>query len=267
MDKNWEPLSQVLRKIDDNFDTIANKIQVTPRYLYKIMNRQVEATGDTELAIRNYIERGETAPKRDKLDQVVDLCSIIANILRNEKKNSASKYVVGASLIGALRMLDQAPKYITDEAICESYTSKKELKTINIIPAKIMRSIIYDNRIFDERSLFDLVKFASQKMIISKSENQQIISHKRELFEYFYKQISINNVDKNWIDLIGGAYERIWISTHELEDVLNKELSNKKIAALKNIFNHLNIETVEEIEKIMSIRNKEAEHILNKISN
>jgi hypothetical protein len=30
-------------------------VQVTPRYIYKIKNRQVEATGDTELAIRKYI--------------------------------------------------------------------------------------------------------------------------------------------------------------------------------------------------------------------
>ena len=266
MDKNWKPLSRVLETVNDSFETIADKVQVTPRYIYKIKNRQVEATGDTELAIRKYIEHGEAAPKRDKLDQVSDLCLIISNVLTNEEKNSASKYVVGASLIGALKMLDQTPKYITDGAVYESYTSSKGLKTINIVPAKIMRSIIYDNQIFDSSLLFDLVKFASQKMIITKSENQKLLTHKGELFNYFYKQISINNESKNWIDIVRGAYEQIWVSTHELEDALKKELKKDSIVALKNIFDHLNIKTVNEISKIISIDVRYAEDILNEIN-
>jgi hypothetical protein len=174
--------------------------------------------------------------------------------------------VVGASLIGALKMLDQTPKYITDGAVYESYTSSKGLKTINIVPAKIMRSIIYDNQIFDSSLLFDLVKFASQKMIITKSENQKLLTHKGELFNYFYKQISINNESKNWIDIVRGAYEKIWVNTHELEDALKKELEKNNIIALKNIFDHLNIKTVNEISKIISIDVRYAEDILNEIN-
>jgi len=265
MDKNWELLPEVLKKTDINIETIADSVQVTPRYIYKIKHRQVEATGDIELAIRNYIEHGKVTPKRDKLDQVSDLCSIISNVLINEEKNSASKYVVGAGLIGALKMLDQTPKYITDGAIYESHTSKKGLKTINIIPAKIMRSIVYDNQIFDKRSLFELVKFSSQKMIITKSENQKLLTHKAELFDYFYKQISINNANQNWKELTRDAYEWIRVNTYVLEDNLKKELNNN-IDALKNIFDHLNIETTSEISKIMSIDVKYAKEILSEIN-
>jgi hypothetical protein len=265
MDKDWEPLPLVLEKVDDSFEAIANKVQVTPRYIYKIKNRQVEATGDTELAIRNYINYGEAAPKRNKLDQVKDLCSIISNILRNEEKNSASKYVVGVSLLGALKMLDQTPKYITDGAIHESYTSNKGLKTINIIPAKIMRSIVYDNRIFDKESLFDFVEFASQKMIMTKFESQKILSRKADLFDYFYKKISINNVVQNWEDLAIDAYEWIRINTLELDDKLKNEFRKEKIVVLKNIFSHLNIKTVDEILKIISIDVRDAEDILYEI--
>lgn len=264
MDKNWEPLPQVLEKTNNSFETIADKVHVTPRYIYKIKHRQVEATGDIELAIRNYIECGEATPKRDKLDQVSDLCSIISNVLINEEKNSASKYVVGASLIGALKMLDQTPKYITDGAIYESHTSKKGLKTINIIPAKIMRSIVYDNQIFDKRSLLELVKFASQKMIITKSENQKLLTHKTELFDYFYKQILINKTAKNWEELTRGAYEWIRIDTYSLEGRLKKELNNN-IDILKNIFNHLDIKAADEVSKIISIDIKHAEEILSEI--
>jgi len=266
MNKNWEPLPRVLEKTDIKFEVIADKVGVTSRYIYKIKDREVEATGDIELAIRNYVERGEIAPKRDKLDQVADLCSIISNVLINEEKNSASKYVVGASLIGGLKMLDQMPKYITDGAIYESQTSNKSLKTINIIPAKMMRSIIYGNRIFDKKSLFNLVKFCSQKMIVTKFENQKILKDKVELFDYFYKQISVNNVERNWEDLASDAYEWIRINTRKLDDSLKKELKNNEIVALKNIFDHLNIKTTDEISKIISIDVRYAEDILNEIN-
>jgi hypothetical protein len=110
------------------------------------------------------------------------------------------------------------------------------------------------------------VKFASQKMIITKSENQKLLTHKGELFNYFYKQISINNESKNWIDIVRGAYEQIWVSTHELEDALKKELEKDSIIALKNIFDHLNIKTVDEISKIISTDVRYAEDILNEIN-
>ena len=263
MDKNLEPLSKILEKTDIKFEDIANKVRVTPRHIYKIKNRQVEASGDTELAIRNYIEYDEAAPKKNELDQVKDLCLIISNILNKEVKNSASRYVVGASLIGALKILGKTPKYITDEAIYESHPSEG-LQTINIIPVKIMRNIIYDNLIYDKESLFDLVNFASQKIIITKSENQRLLSHKGELFEYFYKQISINNSAQNWEDLTKGAYDRIRINTSGLEDILKKEL-HKNIGVLKNIFGYLNIKTEKEVSKLMSIDVRDSEDILNQI--